>query len=173
MIDKSYKILYTDIPTLPGTEPEPPVSRVFITGLWLLAFNLLFATLAMMAMYITGLSWVLALAFIYLTLRRAWELKRKGFTTGQIAAAAFISQMPGLIFAVLALWSWYQWGPLTSDYDFLVQMWNAPLIPLLSIVPPIAWKGLAANYLAIFTLSPLMILIMTILASKTPSRTIR
>lgn len=138
--------------------------KVLKAGLWLQCFNLLFATLAIMAMYFPGGGWLAGLVFLYLIVRYAKDLSSGGLSPRQLVFSALIGQLPGLTFTALACWSWYQYGPLTSDFDFLVQMWNAPMICFISVIPPITWRGFTLAYLATFLISPLLVVLMAVIA---------
>ena len=93
-------------------------------GLLLLAFNLLFAVLVWLAMYFPGLDLAASVACGYFLFRWIRGLSRVGVSVWQAAGISFISQLPGLILGGLALVSWYLYGPLTSNFDFMLQMWH-------------------------------------------------
>ena len=90
-------------------------------------------------------------------------------TTGKVMATAFLAQLPGLIFSVLALHSWWRYGPLTSYFDFALQMWHTPFLPLLSLLPPIRIQGFPLYFLLGYVLSPLYILLMGLFARTIPA----
>jgi len=131
-------------------------------GLLLLAFNLLFAVLVWLAMYFPGLDLAASVACGYFLFRWIRGLSRVGVSVWQAAGISFISQLPGLILGGLALVSWYLYGPLTSNFDFMLQMWHTPWIPIFSWLPPIYLRGFSLTFLLLYLLSPAYILLVTL-----------
>lgn len=139
------------------------------TACRLLTFNLLYAVLVWLTMYFPGLDLLAAVAFVCVLFIWSRRMVRNGMTTGKVMATAFLAQLPGLIFSVLALHSWWSYGPLTSYFDFALQMWHTPFLPLLSLLPPIRIQGFPLYFLLGYVLSPLYILLMGLFARTLPA----
>ncbi|MGE5397348.1 MAG: hypothetical protein ACM3MK_07410 [Chitinophagales bacterium] len=132
-----------------------------IRGLILLLFNLVFALFVWLMMYFPGWDIMASLLYVGFICWEARVLKLSGLKTKQIFGIALVAQLPGLILEALAIWYWYRYGPVTSDFDFVLQMWNTPFVPLISLF---AWPrvfNVALGYLGIYLCSPFYILAMT------------
>jgi hypothetical protein len=88
-------------------------------------------------------------------------------------ATATLAQLPGLIFSGIAIHSWWRYGPLTSNFDFILQMWHTPFVPLLSILPTVHLQEFPISFLLAYILSPAYILLMTLFARVLQSRSSR
>jgi hypothetical protein len=133
-------------------------------GFRLLSFNLFYAILVWLTMYFPGVDLLASVFFIYLLFRWSRYLGDAGFNTWQVMGTAFLAQIPGLVFGSLAIYSWYLYGPLTSNHDFLLQMWHTPLVPILSLLPTIHLQGFPLSFLLLYVLSPVYIILMTLIA---------
>lgn len=141
---------------------------MFRTACRLLIFNLLYAVLVWLIMYFPGLDLLAAAAFLYLLFIWSRRMARNGMTPARVMTTAFLAQLPGLVFCGIALYSWWRYGPLTSYFDFALQMWHTPFLPLLSLLPPIRIQGFPLYFLLGYVLSPLYILLMGLFARTFP-----
>lgn len=133
-------------------------------GLRLLLFNLLYAILVWFTMYFPGLDLLASAFFFYVLLRWSQYLVDAGLNTWRVMGTATLAQVPGLIWGSLALYSWWLYGPLTSNYDFMLQMWHTPWVPILSLLPTIHLQGFPLSFLLLYILSPLYILLIGLFA---------
>ncbi|MGI6549613.1 MAG: hypothetical protein ACOX4Q_12665 [Syntrophomonadales bacterium] len=146
---------------------------MFITAGRLLIFNLLYAILVWLTMYFPGLDLLAAAIFIYLLFRWSQHMIDNRMNTWQVMATAALAQLPGLIFSGIAIHSWWRYGPLTSNFDFILQMWHTPFVPLLSILPTVHLQEFPISFLLAYILSPAYILLMTLFARVLQSRSSR
>ncbi|NLW63607.1 MAG: hypothetical protein GX052_05840 [Syntrophomonadaceae bacterium] len=140
------------------------------TACRLLIFNVLYAVLVWLTTYFPGLDLLAAAAFLYVLFIWSRRMVENGMNAGRVMATAFLAQLPGLVFSGLALYSWWRYGPLTSYFDFALQMWHTPFLPLLSLLPPIRIQGFPLYFLLGYILSPLYILLMGLFARTLPRR---
>ncbi|MGE5544245.1 MAG: hypothetical protein ACM3UW_04665 [Bacillota bacterium] len=138
------------------------------TACRLLVFNLLYAILAWLTMYFPGLDLLTSAVFIFLLFNWSRYMVRNGMNTWQVMAAAFLAQLPGLVFSGLAIYSWWRYGPLTSNFDFILQMWHTPFVPLLSLLPTVHLQGFPLSFLLAYILSPVYVLLMGLFAALLP-----
>jgi len=167
---------------------------IFRYGGWLIAFNLLFAILVWLTMYFPGLDLLASLAFVFILVWFSRCLGRMNFIPEEISkendisdhlltaeksdcqrslsiiAISIIGQSPGLVAEGLAIWNWIHFGPFTSNYDFVLQMWHTPWVPFLSLLPSWTLEGFAVSFLSLYLLSPVIILFMVILAFACQTR---
>jgi hypothetical protein len=146
---------------------------MFITAGRLLIFNLLYAILVWLTMYFPGLDLLAAAIFIYLLFRWSQHMIDNRMNTWQVMATAALAQLPGLIFSGIAIHSWWRYGPLTSNFDFILQMWHTPFVPLLSILPTVHLQEFPISFLLAYILSPAYIVLMTLFAGMLQSRSSR
>lgn len=150
-------------------------------GGWLIVFNILFAIFVWLAMYFPGLDILASLAFVIILIWFSLSLGKMEMTSVQgyrlansnksiwqkklsIIAICLIGQSPALITEGLAIWNWVNFGPFTSNYDFVLQMWHIPWMPLISVLPAWNVEGFVVSFLSLYLLSPVTILLMVILA---------
>lgn len=141
------------------------------TACRLLIFNLLYAILVWLTMYFPGLDLLASVVFIYLLFRWTRYMVRNRMNTWQVISAATLAQLPGLVFSGIALYSWWLYGPLTSNFDFILQMWHTPFVPLLSLLPAVHLQEFPLYFLFAYILSPLYILLMGLFARLLPQDT--
>lgn len=138
------------------------------TACRLLIFNLLYAILVWFAMYFPGLDLLASAVFIYLLFSWSKYMVRNGMNTWRVMATAVLAQLPGLVFSSLAIYSWWRYGPLTSNFDFILQMWHTPFVPLLSLLPAVHLQGFPLSFLLAYILSPVYILLIGLFAGLLP-----
>ncbi len=129
-------------------------------GLKLLAFNLLYAILVWLTMYFPGLDLLASTFFLYCLYCWSRYLGHAGFSMWRVMGTATLAQVPGLIFGSLALYNWWLYGPLTSNYDFMLQMWHTPWVPMLSLLPSMYIREFPLSFLLLFVLSFVYILLL-------------
>ncbi len=131
-------------------------------GLGIMAFNLLSAICVWLTMYFPGLDIGASLVFISVTYMMNRRLAAQAGNVQAWIGSLILGQLPGLISETLALWSWYHYGPLTSFWDFVLQMWHTQYVPLLSMLPVIKLSGFPVSFLILYLLAPLYIILFTI-----------
>ena len=141
---------------------------MIVTAVRLLVFNLLYAVLVWLTMYFPGVDLLASVVFIYLLFRWSRHMVENGMNVRQVMATATLAQIPGLVFSGLAIYSWWRYGPLTSNFDFALQMWHTPLLPLLSLLSAVHLQGFPLSFLLAYILSPLYILLMGLFAGLVP-----
>jgi len=134
----------------------------------LLMFNVLFAVLVWLTTYFPGLDLLAAAAFLYVLFIWSRRMAEDDMSPSGVMVTAFLAQLPGLVFSGIALYSWWRYGPLTSYFDFALQMWHTPFLPLLSLLPPIRIQGFPLYFLLGYILSPLYIMLMGLFARTYP-----
>ncbi|MEQ8201463.1 MAG: hypothetical protein ABRQ24_08605 [Syntrophomonadaceae bacterium] len=108
-----------------------------------------------LAMYFPGLDIVLALVYVYLVWKEGEYCRRRCSRTG-MAVVAILWQLPGYLLASSILLSVESISQFAYYFIFILELWDTPLLPLLSLLP--AWTLLdrPLYYYLLFLQVPLL-----------------
>lgn len=131
-----------------------------VNGLRLLVLNLLWMVLVIFAMSFPPLDMAASASFLGIIIAIGVRMRRAGLSRLSVAGIAALSQIPGLLLTAASIHAWVEAGPVSSDYDFMLQLWHAAWVPLLSLVKARV-DQINLGYLANYVLSIIYIILMT------------
>lgn len=131
-----------------------------VNGLRLLILNLLWMVLVIFAMSFPPLDMAASAGFLGIIIAIGVRMRRAGLSRLSVAGIAALSQIPGLLLTAASIHAWVEAGPVSSDYDFMLQFWHAAWVPLLSLSRATVGH-ITVGYLANYVLSIIYIALMT------------
>jgi hypothetical protein len=104
-------------------------------------------------MYFPGLDIILALIYIYLVWKEGSHCQRR-LSQVEMAAVAVLWQLPGYVLAASILLPMESASQFSYYFIFMLELWDTPLLPLISMLPTWTLLGRPLYYYLMFGLVP-------------------
>lgn len=108
-----------------------------------------------LAMYFPGLDLILVFIYLYLVWKEGMYCRQRCSRTG-VAAVAVLWQLPGYFLAGSILLSLDAVSQFAYYFIFILELWDTPLLPLISLLPAWTWLDRPFYYYLLFVIPPLM-----------------
>ncbi len=106
-----------------------------------------------LAMYFPGLDIILALVYLYLVWKEG-SYCRERLRRAEVAALAVLWQLPGYVLAVSILLPLESASQFSYYFIFMLELWDTPLLPLISMLPTWTLLDRPLYYYLMFFLVP-------------------
>lgn len=107
-------------------------------------------------MYFPGLDIVLALVYLYIVWKEGRYSRLVLSSRARRAMVAIVWQLPGFLLAGSILCSLDAVAQFGYYFIFMLELWDTPLLPLVSLIPSWTIYDQPVYYYLLFTVAPLM-----------------
>ena len=130
-------------------------------GFRLLLIQLFFVVIVWLASYFRGLEIAFAIIYLYVVWQAGKRIPGESLRPGwNLLLTGGIAQLPGLMLTVINIFYYLGLGDIAVDYPYFFQLWHTPFLPFLSLCTFPVFQGLKSSFAALFTLSPIYIIIL-------------
>lgn len=117
------------------------------------------------SMYFPGLDLLLALLYLFLIWLEGLRVNHVLSPLEQ-AVSGFLWQLPSVLLVLAVIWEWDLSLNLSYYLIFIMQIWQTPILPFISLVPTWIINARPFYYYLLLVAGPLMILFYTAPAYK-------